>query len=120
MLGKGAEIQRALDEEVQGAPARGTLPTNMSPLFRYADYMEKLIDVYRATTHKFSHARERPNHQASPEREMFHLYGAAPAFNNPVTNAPLPADRFAVVVLDGRFHTDDLAPVPTRWGAPPP
>lgn len=98
-------------------PVRGTLLTNLDPLFMYADYMAKLIDVRWAPAHKFSQVPERPDHQQVPERELFYLYDAVLAFNNPIINDPLLANCFDFAALDRMLHTGGLDPVLTRWGA---
>ena len=98
-------------------PVRGTLLTNLDPLFLYSDYMERLIDARWAPARKFSRVPERPDHQQVLERDLFYLYDAVLAFNRPVINDPLLAQCFDFAALDRELHAGSLDPVLARWTA---
>lgn len=96
---------------------RGTLLTNLDPLFMYADYMEKLIDARWAPAHKFSQVPERPDHQQVPEGDLFYIYDAVLAFNKPVLNDPLLADCFDFAALERSLLAGGLDGVLDQWEA---
>ena len=95
---------------------RGTLLTNLDPVFMYADYMEKLIDARWAPAHKFSHVPERPDHLQLPERELFYLYDAVLAFNRPVINDPLLGNCFDFAALESTLLAGGLDSLLNQWG----
>lgn len=98
-------------------PIRGTLLTNLDPIFMYADYMEKLIDARWAPAHKFSQVPERPDHQQVLERDLFYIYDAVLAFNKPVINDPLLANCFDFAALDATLQAGGLDAQLAEWEA---
>lgn len=98
-------------------PIRGTLLTNLDPLFMRANYMEKLLDARWAPANKFGHVPERPDYQQIPEKDLFYLYDAVLAFNRPVINDPLLTQCFDFAALDTKLGAGDLDSLLDEWEA---
>jgi hypothetical protein len=98
-------------------PIRGTLVTNLDPLFMHADYLEKLLDARWAPARKFSQVPERPDHQQVLEKDLFYLYDAVLAFNRPAINDPVLARCFDFGALDTALRAGGLDPLLNQWEA---
>lgn len=98
-------------------PVRGTLLTNLDPLFMYQDYMGKLIDARWAPATKFSQVPERPTYQQVPEDDLYYLYDAVLAFNRPVLNDPLLCDCFDFGAFETTLFGGGLDVMLTAWEA---
>jgi hypothetical protein len=98
-------------------PIRGTLVTNLDPLFMYADYMEKLLDARWAPARKFSPVPERPDHQQVSEKDLYYLYDAVLSFNRPAINDPVLARCFDFGALDTALGGSRLDALLDEWEA---
>lgn len=96
-------------------PIRGTLLTNLDPLFMRADYLEKLLDARWAPARKFGPVPERPDHQQILEKDLFWLYDAVMAFNRPSVNDPLLTRCFDFAALDAKVQSGGLDALLGEW-----
>jgi hypothetical protein len=98
-------------------PIRGTLLTNLDPLFMYTEYMEKLLDARWAPAGKFSLVPERPDHQQIKENDLFYLYDAVLAFNKPAINDALLSSCFDFQTTQEALCTGNLDSLLNEWEA---
>ena len=75
-------------------PIRGALVANLDPMFLYAAYMQKLIDARWAPAANFQPIEDGTDHLLIPEADLYFLYDAVLAFNQPVINDPLLSSCF--------------------------
>jgi hypothetical protein len=87
---------------------RGALTANLDPLFMYQDYMAKLIDARWAPASKFRTSAIAPDLKEILEKDLYYLYDAVLAFNDPIVNDPVLAgcfdfDAFEKSLFSGRL-----------------